>query len=892
MNNELRNKISNEEQQIYISSEFELKELERKTKVEDAEYQNMLSEIMKNNDPVQIAAFNNDYISQSEYERKVSQNRARMNEIDEKYGISVDRKKEEIKIDAIRKRQQLARLKNYYERINSTVMRNVDISALSDEEVINEFNRITAGIEHEKLSEMLNSDITSRLKDRIEDGKTNGKKHGKDNEIEKELENFRNGVEKIKGKFNDCQFKLVLGEVDLEFNDVIRGLGEEVSELHNEAENIIRDMDEFREATMQSDFSMTVPEIRRTIKDLKTRLKNLKQIQIDKYNARVYNVNKIISELKAEYLNDEEINNLMLLDTCDVKIGEWRNFKYLDKIDYDKLIEVSNKIKAIKARTKTGDGTKTGDDETFDFESDMLWVEYEIEVIDSQIKDVMPKEMLNQLNENISFVADRINELKVKLEMFKDSLSEEEYNDYFDRLNDAEANLADLNTKLKKTVTSVKESVYDKLSQELENVSRDVVNFSNFVSSLSGHVLESAIPVFEGKLAAFEAILAEFKEEIEKEYKDGNLQENQYNELIKKVTVIEKQLLEVREKIKDPMFVKDGDIFAILNGQIDGLEAAVEKLEEQVNELEEPIKNKETRRNIEGIIGRLEAEAAFIEKNLEYHKDKDPEKYEAAMERLNAVKERLAKVSKNYRKKCPLLVRVVKSAKDFYKKHKKLCLIIAGLSAIALIHATVGPILIPAIMHGNIMIGAETHTLAGFTSFVNNVLGGLINAKNVNGLWYLANGVRINNGLAGASLLKGVAISGIGSAALVAPVVVAIKKLIDKMKNVELKKKLSEKFEKEKIANMKKKLLEEKERLKAKRKEIAKTAKKVKNPEKKVMGQFYDKYLKLLNEYHNSGQSFEDFCVQNELSEEDMAILNYLSNASKEVVNNSRGGRK
>lgn len=836
----------------------------------------------------------------------------------------IEQGREVIRSEAIIRRRSLKELQAYYRVHGNDVLNNVAIDLLNDKEAIERYNEVVSTINPLDLSyvlaqgrEIIDGGLRN-LKDELSekhrkpnpsastgtDGGTSVDSESEKNKIEKEIENFVNGVDKVKEKFNDCQFKLVLEEVNLEFNDIIRGLSEEVSELHNQAENLIREMDEFKEATKQSDFSMSPSEIRKTIKDLKTRLKTLKQIQIDKYNARAQYVNELISELKGMYPNDEEVNDLMLLDLCDVKVSEWRNFKYLDKIDYNKLIEVSNKVTSIRSKydnvpsnntpvdVGSSDDTDNGIEEVSDLEADMLWIEKEIKNIDSKIMDVMPKDMFNQLSTDVSLVADRINGLRVKLENERDSLTDDQYNNYIDRLNDAEANLADLNSRLKDIVTNTNENMYDKFSQQLENVSRDVSNLSNMINSLCGHVLVSSVSVFEDKISSYEEKLSEIKEEIEQNYKDGNLLENQYDELIKKIVKIEKELAQARQKVMDPEMVKDGDIFALLNGQISGLEESVSKLEEDISKLEAPIKDKATRKKIADTIKRLEEEAKNIENYLEANKDKDPEKYNAAMERLNAVKERLDKVSKKYREKCPLLVRGVKSAKEFYKKHKKICLIVAGLAAIALVHATVGPVIIPAIMHGNIMIGSFAPNLAGFTGFVNNVLGGLINARNANGLWYLANGVRINNGLAGASLLKGIAISGIGSTTLVAPVIVAIKKLIEKMKNVELKNKLSEKFDKEKKDNIKNKLLEEKEKLKAKVKKEKNNGKELKKTQKMVMDMFYDKYMNLLNEFHNSGMSYEEFCVQKELNEDDRTILNYLEESSKKAVNKSKGGRK
>lgn len=353
-----------------------------------------------------------------------------------------------------------------------------------------------------------------------------------------------------------------------------------------------------------------------------------------------------------------------------------------------------------------------------------------------------------------------------------------------------------------------------------------------------------------------------------------------------KVSEIRNTIDRARGKLKDPKMIRDVDVFAFLNGRIDGVEAALDNLETQVDALEKPVKDRNVRKQIDAIIKKLEDEIKDIDQQLEKYKDEDPVKYQATKERLNNVKDRLDKVSKKYRAKCPLLVRAVKSAKDFLKKHKKAALIIAGLAAIALVHATVGPMLIPAIMHGNAMIGTAAPSLAGYTDFTNNILGGLIGAtKTAKGGWLLANGVRIGANLSSTSLLKGLAISGVGTAALVTPIVVSIKKLVEKMKKSELKKKLEE--ENDKNA---KKIERKKKEKDDKNKSDKKKTKRADKMAIDYLAKLFKQYSKLKNE-----MSLDEFCEKNELSDEEKAILQYLESQSKENVenlnNSSRRGR-
>lgn len=906
MSEELRNTISNEEQQLYIDAQYELRELERKTKVEDNEYQNMLNNIRSNNDAEQLQQFLNDYISVSDYENGKRENEAWINEINEKYGITSDREALEDQIEATRKRQQLVRLKKYYERHGSNVMRDVDVTGLTDSDVLREYDRITFGIDNETLSNMLNDDIRSRFGDR-NDGNNGGNEVGTaDNdsdtesndgnsnddgdisEVEEAISEFKDDCGAIKEQLDEIKRSLVL-EDGLELSDAIRDLTSELGELSRASDDLIRLMDDFKLVNENAIFSMDPVEIKATIKGFKDRLKEIKQHQIDKYNARVESTNKLLEELRN--MDGIEIEIPENISRCDIDITDWRSIKYLEQIDYNKLVEINKLIADVKEKTKTGNGvgdntdsgTGSDDNKPTDLESDMASIEQEIAKVESQIGEGMTLEEIEKIKQEINKISNRVIDFRTKLENEKDTIQPAYYDNYLDRLNDAEANLADLYLGLgkDKDINDEKSNDYKELMEKLDKLNQDVIYCNNMIESLYGHLSENGTKVFEDQLNTYEGRLEEIKNDIEDRYKNGKLDENQYNELNKKVEEIEQLLKASRDKNKEPGMIADVDIFAFLNKKIDGVENSIYALETLIASVGKPIK-RETRKQIDKIIEQIEEEIKFIETELEKAKEENPEKYEELKERLNIAKERLEQAGKNYRKNCPLLVRAVKGAKAFYKKHKKACLVVAGLAAIALLHATVGPVLIPAIMHGNIMVGRTAPFLSGFTNFVNNILGGMIGAtKTVKDTWLLANGVRITPSLASSSLLKGLAISGIGTTALVAPLVVGIKKLVEKMKKSELKEKLVE--GKDKIKDKLSRNNDDEKEKKSPGKGKTKAA------DKKTI----EELAKLLKDYRKSGMSLDEYCEANEISEEDKKMIEMLESRSKdniETLNNS--GRK
>ena len=153
----------------------------------------------------------------------------------------------------------------------------------------------------------------------------------------------------------------------------------------------------------------------------------------------------------------------------------------------------------------------------------MKWIESRIvEIGDELTQPITTKEELLRLNDEILNVASRINGFRVKLGENKDKISSEDYNNYLDRLNDAEANLVDLNNQLKQTVIEEKNNEYDQMMLQLNNLDREVTITLNYINSLQGKVTIEAGSVFEGELEIYAARLDDMKKEIEDKYNSSN----------------------------------------------------------------------------------------------------------------------------------------------------------------------------------------------------------------------------------------------------------------------------------------------------------------------------------------------------------------------------------
>ena len=601
---------------------------------------------------------------------------------------------------------------------------------------------------------------------------------------------MKKNIEKVKA--------MLILEVDpekLNGTDAIEGLTEELKGFEKEAEDLKNDIEIFKAEVNSEGLSLTVEEINSKLKEFKTRLKDLKKTQIEKYNLRVEKTNKLLVEYKAKVpVNTdvyEYVNGLESLELCNTVVRDWQHMSCIKNINYNKLIEMNNAFKSIDEKL---DAMKSLTDE---LNEELNFINDKVIELDVLVTDEMSLDDVLESQTKVEALSDLLLAFGTKLEKVSSEkkITEEEYKKISERYQSYMVSHLTFLQKVGKKPTNG-ELQYDRISKMVDAFVVDINEFSFKVESLHGKVLLSAKELFEGESKLLGSRFAQISEEIEKMHNDKLIDDNQYESLQKRMADAELKYNDANLKLNESqMYLMNQDlIYSFLNGNIDGLEKTIDSLEKHLDTLEKPIKDRKIRKNIDAIFKRLEAEIKNIEKQLEMNKETDEEKYEATKERLTAVKSKLDGLGKKYRKKCPLLVRAVKSAKNFFKKYKKQLLLIAGLVAFAMMAHSV---IIPAIIHGNILLAKTIPALRGPILTINNLLGGMIGTTlHTDSLAFLRDGITLGPGVASKCLLQGVALSGLGSAALIAPVVIMIKKLIEKMKTAELKQKLSEGKEK------------------------------------------------------------------------------------------------
>jgi hypothetical protein len=184
---------------------------------------------------------------------------------------------------------------------------------------------------------------------------------------------------------------------------------------------------------------------------------------------------------------------------------------------------------------------------------------------------------------------------------------------------------------------------------------------------------------------------------------------------------------------------------------------------------------------------------------------------------------------------------------------------------------TSGYTLVPALMHGNAMLGSAVPAFNGMMNFFNKVLGSLIGASlKKNGTWVLATGAVLNGAVATTSILKFLATIGVGTATFAAPLyipqlVLKVKQLVDKIKEYELKQKLTDTY----------------------KTGVKKVKETVRNVEKKIneydLRNYFDDLLVDYLSFSNV-MSFDEFCKKRKLSNVDREILEMKVNLENKIT--------
>lgn len=338
---------------------------------------------------------------------------------------------------------------------------------------------------------------------------------------------------------------------------------------------------------------------------------------------------------------------------------------------------------------------------------------------------------------------------------------------------------------------------YEYYKDELSETEKEVKNLEIKSSPLDAgeEVTDEEINELNRLIKESNANLDELEEKIKKDHDDKILDDTQFQNLDKEIKAQRNEIEEIKGKITAHHKLKADGIKK--PESIEELTALIDKFKETVDKAEKPI-DKDKRNELNQLQKIIYSSIVDLKKELKKSK-KDEAKYNEEKRKLDEQKQRFFEISKNYRDKCPKKVKAVKSAQDFYRKHKKIILISLGLTILA---ATI--IFVPgvgnAIMQGNIMMGNKIPFLRPFAHLENNILGPLIGAKKLaNGIWLSSAGLPLTMGFESESLLLAIAYAAAKTVIKSSAVVALLKKtkLLDgKIKKAQAK--IKSKFTKEK----------------------------------------------------------------------------------------------
>lgn len=480
---------------------------------------------------------------------------------------------------------------------------------------------------------------------------------------------------------------------------------------------------------------------------VKDKIREVKNKQIALYNFYVEIVNEKIKGLKSvsSLLVHEDIKKLKLLKLCYVRItDDWQKNSYKNHLNYDKLIQTYDQLKEIEKKYNIHHNEPT------DLTVKINYYEEILDNIKKSIKDEMTLLEVTDLLDKCIEVYKNILEIDVDVRMTyeKGKLDNDTFAKYNGRTTVVSNELVLAIEKILSKKNDVNEYAndYTKLSDKLAFLQLEISSLSSVMDKYHGECNTAILNNFKNYLGRINDKLIEYEEFGRK----INLNSQQTKLLFAedgKFENIHLNLNMISDVLYNDPYMLGDKLEAHINYLMKQLQFDIRDLSILVDKFQKG----DNRDIIDKKINNVKKNISSIERYL------DNTNKVSLKNDLNLYETRFNKICKEYNKKCPLLVKKVKPASSVYKKYKKECLEIAGLSSFTLLD---NPSLIPTIMHGNIVLQQKFPPLKKFTNFVNNVLGGVINAKkNENDEWTLSNGYKIGPAIACNSLLKNMALS-------------------------------------------------------------------------------------------------------------------------------------
>lgn len=554
--------------------------------------------------------------------------------------------------------------------------------------------------------------------------------------IEKNQELFNTIVNKIELQINRV-LNSIMQEENLNYKAEILEIEKDFSILREIANQILDDIKSLKNS-FNGEFNNIEPiETKNSIKDLRKKIRDLKQTQIIKYNDKINVINERIKDIRRLIITDdsleEEIKELEYLHPCDIIISKYDQRNYLDILNYDKLRLITYRLDSIENKAHSRKINKTEEN----IKIDVSLLLNKLKEFNKLANEATTIDDVNKLLKDInSYKIISLVYFRQKLEKNKNNISNEFYNQCLTDISKINSILLEIEKRL--DTKKVKNDGYQQLTTKVDMLCSSVeVTINNINGWCYGNITtETALfLIFEldkltKQIIAMQAEIDTFK------FSEINQKSSLKNKLEKCLLDIEK----IRPKIKE----KTIPIVKIMTAS---------ELKQELDLIYEMFKNdyviSDTDKRQE-IGKRLKK----VKQELDICLDKTLITGEYA--NINSYFEQ---VNNEYLAKCPRVIKQVKSAENVYKKHNKTILIASGLSIMALSFASnASRLLIPAIILGNMIIAEKDEMIEK----INSILAKMIKAKqNENGVWIKEiDGAEINSDNITTILLKSVAVTG------------------------------------------------------------------------------------------------------------------------------------
>lgn len=454
--------------------------------------------------------------------------------------------------------------------------------------------------------------------------------------------------------------------------------------------------------------------------EIKDKIIKLKNKQIYKYNLKVEELNEKIKLLKSvsSLGVEEDIKELEILKWCNIHIyNDWQRNNYKDKLDYDMLQEVTDRLSLIDKKYNLKQ------DEPVDLTIKLNYYTQLLEDTKKELKEDTTLVEVRTLLDKCIDIYGNIISIDLASRMYLDDavIEKELYSRYNHQTTQICNDIDKFMYKLldKKKDVDDKSNDYTLLVDKLELLELKTNKLEEEINRYHGVCSYYTLNKIRIYLRKFDKTL----KEVNKEANEIALNSEQKRRLFDengRIGQVEEKFDIVQEKISSDPRILGGHFEAYIDSCMKHLDRDISEFEAILKVTDKKIKNEKKRNQFNILINKIKNNMLHMETlilkvgNVQLKNE------------LNKREERFNKVRKEYNSRTPLLVKKVKPANTIYKKYKKECLQISGLSSVALLD---NQVLVPAIMHGNIVLEQKIPALRGFTNFVNNILGGVINAK-------------------------------------------------------------------------------------------------------------------------------------------------------------------